>query len=254
MGWLRAAKATGMGSIDDLRTTSLALQFVGCHAGWGGRWWVGFFGERSPGKSEECLGRMGKMEMMPHIFFYCFLAVFFETGFYHVQWPLGRNMWGTCCNYLHSRCRELVVFFSLYMFRSLRWWNGLWFSIVDPLLIGHFKSPMKWKALFRQTGIYGISWDGPPSSHLKIKVMYHGPKYYCTIHTTCYLFESTYIYTYHIYTSYIYIIYIYIIYRYVITNVYRYSIHNVHIRNVNIYIILIHVSIEYSLHYMLHSI
>ena len=32
----------------------------------------------------------------------------------------------------------------------------------------------------------------PIFSYLKIKVMYHGPKYYCTIHTTCYLFESTY--------------------------------------------------------------
>ena len=28
-------------------------------------------------KSEECLGRMGKMEMIPHIFFNFFLAVFF---------------------------------------------------------------------------------------------------------------------------------------------------------------------------------
>ena len=207
----------------------------------GGRWWVGFFGERSPGKSEEWLGRMGKMEMMPHTFSYFFLTVFFETGFYHVQWPLGRNMLGTCCNYLHSRCRQLVVFFSLYMFRSLRWWNGLWFFLSWSTVDRSFQITHEMEGPFLTNRNF-MRW-APIFSYFK---MYHGPKYHCTIHTTSYVFESTYIY--------IYISYIFIIHRYVITNVYRYGIHDVHIRHVNIYIIMIHVSIWYSFDYMLHSI
>ena len=157
-----AAKATGMGSIDDLCTTSLALQFVGCHAGWGGRWWWFLWGEISLENQRSGWEEWGKWKWCPTPSSSFSWLFFLKLGsiMFNDHWV---GICGELVATIFTAAVGFVVFFSLYMVRSLRWWNGLWFSIVDLLLIGNFKSPMKWKPLFWQTG---ISWDGPPSSHI----------------------------------------------------------------------------------------